>query len=507
MKTLAKTRELSKNALEVSKQLGYNFKEFSVTENIIHYLRIGAFAVRHYHVTDMGLGNCGKSYCLKNTSKRVFDVKKHSEAAAFGSNITGRGYINEDNDVAFIDESANLVSSSFTPEYKCSIKQYTNGDSVTRDGFTTGENATTLYYAGNTLDEEQQKIDISPYNYSKNTLGNLPSLFSEEAMMERVIIIPSFLSSKLNNYHYSTVEKPYSKQDFTSILAEIREDHDSSIKIPFCSQTRDVKKAQKVITALIKFLYPNDYTVEHVEELYEISEFIVNLSYGKYQVFWNTEKGKRFIIRLCLNYLPQNAIIEDCYFLENRILIKVEGEGEYYKIALTKYGIEENLKEYNFFRNAKNKENIAEISEKSISGVVLKQRYIPILSKKNRVDNLTFLDDTGNYDLKINLLEKKINLLSKEKLDLDRIIADLIDQSNKILKYAIAVSINPNISNIIIPDFLNVPVKIDINNSFDRFTKKIKNELNIDKLLTKDNVGLIEREQEYQLINFANLIA
>lgn len=506
MKTISFTKDLGENALELSKQIGYDFKEFSITENIIHYLRIGAFVVKHYHVTDIGPGNCGKTYCLRNTSSRVCPIEKHTESHIFGSLTTGKGCINDDNDVAFSDESTNLISSSFTHSYNSNIKQYTNGDPITRDGFTTGKNCTSIYYAGNTLDEEQEKIDNSPYNYSGDSLNNLPTLFLEKPMKERIIIIPSFLSTKLCTYHYHTGEKPFTKEKFTSLLSEIREEHHNSIKIPFFDETRDVRKAQKIITALIKLIYPIDYTEDNVEELYEVSEFIVKLSYGKYTTFWNTDKGKRFILRLCVNYLPKNAIIQDCYFLENRILLKIKGEDIYYKIALTKYGINENLKEYKFFMDTNKKAILSKIYEKSASGVVLKQQYSPFLSSKNKFSDLNFFSYSSYFESKLDSLEKKIASLSEENRSLKESIEILINQNNKLLKYTIEVSMNPQAPNTLIPDFLSIPPKINPSNDLSLFKEKIKNELDIRKPITQESIGIVEGTQEYQLINFAHLI-
>lgn len=499
MNQIFKSSKIEENALQLSKQMGYDFTAFPLTDNLIHYLRISTFLIKHFHVLDVGLGNTGKSYCATNISNKFTTADKFTVPAAFGSSNIGEGYFNTDNDVVFIDEIGNLINSSLCNDFRSSIKSYANGDSIIRDGFSTNITCPSMYLAGNLSDKEQSKLEESPEIFSFSSLESIPSFFLEEPMRERFILIPSFLSSKLHSYHYYAGEKQYSKEDFSSLFSSSRCDYDSSLQVPFTTHTREVKKAQKIISALIKLIYPCNYNQEQVEELYEFSEFIVNLSNYKYNGFWKTDNGKKFVIRLCLNYLPENSILEECYFLKNRVLVKIKDEDLFYKIGLNKYGIIENKREFEFYNKNKTNDILAKICDISESGVVVKQEYAALISNPLRFENLDFLYSSRSSELRIATLEKKIDILTEENHAMKSSIRELNDYTTEVLKFVIRI--NNNVSNNIIPEFIKTTSAINQENILENFKKEIKTSLNL-TIIPTDSIGFSSIKNEYKLVNY-----
>ena len=170
-------------------------------------------------------------------------------------------------------------------------------------------------------------------------------------MVERLIWNPGWLLTKTSSSNLTEKESEDAYEEIKNFIDKNRTRENNKIQVPFTSNTRLVKKAQKIITFFITSLYEKNFSDENVNELLEFTEFILNIENGKYHNFWNSDYGKKFLVNFVPLYLPPNSTIKKIYFYSNRILVQIkEKPSKYYKIASSKDVKLENLNS-NFLSN------------------------------------------------------------------------------------------------------------------------------------------------------------
>lgn len=475
--------------------LGIDIKSFTITDNLIRFIRVFPLLIEHFHMLEQGPPNTGKSYISKVFPENFEMVKAITTAKIFGSISGKEGYISNKNNAIFFDEISNLNQSDIPTDLKSALKSYLNGDTFSR-GNDEILQTTSCYFAGNTSDDIQNKLDISPVYYNKDSLSNLPEFFLENAMIERLIWLPGWLLSKTqekNLLFNSNSEKAL--EEIKDFIKKNRTAENKEVKIPFTTNTRDCKKARKLITGLIISLYNGDFKSNNINEVIEFSKFIVNLGYGKYSKFWETHDGKKFISNFLEIYLPINSTIDRIFFYNDRVLVVTkENPNKIYKIAINKYGVLENQKEINFYNNKKEFSNlIAHIEKTDDLFIVAIQDYYEFLDNKNEFKNACL----SPIEAQLKNLTEEVNKLKNinEKLNSDILV--LINQYNLLLNYTFSLTTGaqvPRPSQILFQ-------QNNINIALNDFNQKLSN---LTKNICYWNIGF--RNNEYRLINLSDFI-
>lgn len=415
--------------------LGLDIKTLTITDILIRFMRFLPLLIEHGHLVELGPPNTGKSYISKKFNEIFELVKALSVAQLFGSlNKNMDGYICRRNNAILIDEISNLSQSDIDSSLRSSLKTYLNGDSFSR-GPETLKQTTSCYFVGNSSDSLQESLDKDPLSYSSNTFySSIPVFFREEAMIERLIWNPGWLLTKTSSYNLTEKESEDAYKKIKDFITTNRTSENNKIHISFTSNTRLVKKAQKIITFFITSLYEKKFSSENINELLEFTKFMVNIENKKYYNFWNTDYGKKFLINFIPLYLPPNSTINKVYFYSNRILVQTkENPSKYYKIAINKYGVKENETEHNNYINSQNiKPYISPITKINQDYIVVLQEFYEIWDNKFEFKT-SVLSPIDKAIEKIENLEK-INNTILQKLN------QVINEYNRLVEYTLSLS-------------------------------------------------------------------
>lgn len=467
--------------------LGLDIKTFTITDILVRFMRFLPLLIEHGHLIELGAPNTGKSYISKRFNEIFELVKALSVAQLFGSlNKNMDGYICKKNKAILIDEISNLSQSDIDSNLRSSFKTYLNGDSFSR-GNETLEQTTSCYFVGNSYDSLQESLDRDPLSYSSNTFySNIPIFFREEAMVERLIWNPGWLLTKTSSSNLTEKESEGAYEEIKNFIEKNRTRENNKIQVPFTSNTRLVKKAQKIITFFITSLYEKNFSDENVNELLEFTEFILNIENGKYHNFWNSDYGKKFLVNFVPLYLPPNSTIKKIYFYSNRILVQIkEDPSKYYKIAINKYGVKENETEYNnYINNQTIKPYISPIIKTGQEYNVILQGFYEILDKKFefKFSNLTPLEKAVE---RIENLEKANNTLTQT-------LNILTQNYNMLVEYTIGLA-------------TGTPRPIPYTISYytqDISTNFITLIASLGKTLNREDIGYNASTGEFKIINF-----
>ncbi|WP_300391241.1 BREX system Lon protease-like protein BrxL [Fusobacterium sp.] len=467
--------------------LGLDIKTFTITDILVRFIRFLPLLIEHGHLLELGSPNTGKSYISKRFNKIFELVKALSVAQLFGSlNKNMDGYICEKNKAILIDEISNLSQSDIDSNLRSSFKTYLNGDNFSR-GNEILKQTTSCYFVGNSCDSLQKLLDRDPLSYSNNTFySNIPIFFREEAMIERLIWNPGWLLTKTSSFNLTEKENEDAYEEIKNFITTNRTSENNKIQVPFTSNVRLVKKAQKIITFFITSLYKKKFSNENINELLEFTEFLLDIENGKYHHFWNTDYGKKFLVNFVPLYLPPNSTIKKIYFYSNRILVQTkENPSKYYKIAINKYGVKENETEYNnYINNQIIKPYISPIIKTDHGYNIILQEFYEILDKKFefKFSNLTPLEKAI----------EKIETLEKINNELVQILSSLIQNHDTLVEYTIGLATNTP---------RPIPCKIS-SYTQDISTIFINSLANLGKNLNREDIGYNATTHEFKIINF-----
>ncbi|MGL5596204.1 MAG: BREX system Lon protease-like protein BrxL [Cetobacterium sp.] len=477
------------------KALGINPNSFTSTDLLVRFLRFLPLLIEHFHLIELGQPNTGKSFISKMFPEKIEMVTALTLAKIFGNMNGKEGYISDKNYSILFDEITNLTQSDISSDLRSALKSYLNGDSFSRSEKDISY-STSCYFAGNTIDKTQTNLDTSPTFYKAGIFTNLPEFFTENAMIERLVWSPGWLLTKTDDSNLSSESTENYFKMVDKFFHENRCSENKDIKIPFTHNSRDCRKARKIITGFIVTLYNGQFSSDNIAELMEFSEFIIKLGYGKYSRFWDTHNGKKFLLNFLPLYLPKDSSINRVFFCEDRVLVVTkETPNKIYKIALNKYGIIENENEINSYTSNSNiSKLIAPIEKYNNTSLILIQDFYEFLDLR-----LEFKDTKLTpIEAEINELKQKIDTLTNNQNNLIEWNSVLISKYNALVDFTLSIK-----TGLILP----LPEKIFVNNNNNQdsnFTNFI-NSINSPNLNFK-NHQLGHKNGEYRIMNFSHLI-
>lgn len=480
--------------------IGYRYTENTITENLVRWVNIFPFVIKHFHCLSMGAGGLGKGYVPSELFERQKLVLSLTMANIFGSATGDNGLLSELIDVLLFDEISNFRNKNIE-DIEAPLKTYMGETPVIRSEYKKPyNNDPSLMFIANTDDNYQELLNKSPYNYSNILYQELPSFFHDFAVKERLINLPFWLCSPLEKSYLSNEYEPHRK-NFIDYIAQLRQEN-LPINVSE-GNIRNQKKYQKIITGFLVTLYDETYGERDLEELEAFAKFIVELSAGKYKEFYSTQAGKRFALKLALGYLPQDINIERVFFDKNRVLVKEQGQPFYTKIALNKYGIQDSRKELELFEKNKRNTHIAEIISLSQNGIIMKQEYFALGGRFSELRDLSFLSK-NSPDSELKNLKKLIESQKREMEEIKLYASSIANAHNDLIKYLIDTS--NGVYNKL-PEFLETKMKEDIDKNKDNFKKLIAKTLNIPKDNIRNYHIGINENGEFKLVNFGRLLA
>lgn len=486
---------------KVLQQLGFNPAELPLMSKIVYVLHLLSGLIKDGHCISLGSPGVGKTTPVANHTNSICATQITSPAYFGNANNKIDGYICDKNDVAYTEQASafkkmddNLINTILT---------HCNGDEVERIG---KENTrrTSIVLLGN-CDLEYGLYDendnpTSPKPIDSNFYNVLPDALKEKQNLERFISLPSFLLEKVTTEMICIIENESLKE----LIRENRQD--ATEYLLGTMNVRHYKATCKIMTAL-NFFINDQKQLQEESYLFKgfkaIAESLIEISSRKqYQNFYyKNEDGRKLALALILDNFSDDDIIEEAHFLENRALIKLEGNDYWLKIALTFQGKLENIAEYEFYKKEK-PDFISEIIEISKNKLRLKQKYLPLNSDFFKIKDLGLLygslSESDEIKQKFLQLNETIKNQSVEIMDLKETLNSVIHSISDLINGYTAI----------LPQKLTFEEELSKSNKdvyLDELCKKITNYFGVNKADIK-NRFLGSNSEEALLVNFSQLI-
>lgn len=280
-------------------------------------------------------------------------------------------------------------------------------------------------------------------NDRKIELKNLKNFnFFDDAMISRIDLLNPLWNLSVSIERSDKLGIEFFDDD---ILKKINENQiDEIFKLrenevnykPHIFSSRTKKQIASIMMGYIKLLNLSEEDEKIIRAFERWTEYLKKLS-SKEEIedlnLLYSDELKYLYLNLVTQYLKDKPTseIEKAYIKDDRIIIKLFNVNRYYKIALNIYGIENNIKEKEFYDNYKNKEELAEVFSLSKNQIILEQEYIPY---QNEVGKIEVSLSDSRYKEKIKTLENKLLKLENEKEELKEELYTFIDCFDEIIK-------------------------------------------------------------------------
>ena len=227
--------------------------------------RLLPFVEKRINLIELAPKGTGKSYVFGHVSKYglLVDGGKVTRAKMFYDGTRRKpGYICGPDFLA-IDE-VKLVNFENEDEMRSILQGYLEYGSFNANGYN-GESDAGVVFLGNIKEE-----NMDEYQYM---LGELPTLFQETALLDRIHGFVKGWDIPRMNDSLKMSGWALNSEYFCSILHELRNDMsyrgivEKLVKGPDHADTRDVEAIKRIATAYLKLLFPNVRSVEDVDRL------------------------------------------------------------------------------------------------------------------------------------------------------------------------------------------------------------------------------------------------
>ena len=243
--------------------IDYNAAGYESEEQKLAMLtRILPFVEKRLNLIELAPKGTGKSYVFGHVSKYGFltDGGKVTRPKMFYDNARKAPGFIMGNDFVAIDE-VKLVQFGDVNEMRSILQGYMEYGQFNVNGYE-GKSDAGIIFLGNISQDNMDEY--------QNMFGELPSLFQESALVDRIHgfikgwDIPRMNDSlKLSGWALNS-------EYFCTILHELRSDVsyraivDQIIEVPEKADTRDTEAVKRIATAYLKLLFPNVRSVEDV---------------------------------------------------------------------------------------------------------------------------------------------------------------------------------------------------------------------------------------------------
>ena len=306
-------------------------------------------------------------------------------------------------------------------------KQITESGSFMRHNLIPAKTKSSITFIAN---DYTKGHDLSSFTLDK-IFSRLPKIFREdEAIFDRYpFVIPHYKKTMGKIKYIEKGTKGIAVEDLEEVIKELREKRCLINLDKYKLKGRERRIFYKGISSFMKIIYPEcvmsakkvpEYILDGVFEFVKhFNSFTVNKKI--YNPF--NRNSAKFILEI-LGFSIKK--VEYVIFHEERILIKNLAEDVFYKIGLTGYGCEQNIKEWKFFKENSNK--ISEIFSCEENGISLIQKAHELSS-----EDIIWISE------KKNILDEEINrqiLAQIENEDFDNLPTHFVGTPDFFIKIA-----------------------------------------------------------------------
>ena len=413
--------------------LGKDSKKMLPVEKIIQLISIIPFVEHSTHISYTSPFSQGKTFQYS----KIFPNSKVissgiTEAALFFNKNKGEFGILKNYDVVAFDDVQCLNNDSIAS----SIYDFLSSGNLSRSNNVVNSiSCSSIIFLSNYTEETQKKLENNPYFLKDiNLFEPFSDSFQKEAFKSRVIVLPAYL---MRDENFIISEEDVYGININVLHKFFQEKLKESLplfKIELSCKERLKNNIYAIVSGLSKLLFDDLESIpeKYLQAFIQLAEKLVELPFESTFKLYNKSELNYLLIELSsvfLKYSIEN--ITEAYVYEDRCILRFQEEKNVlYKIALTKYGIKKNLKEFKNWKNASSNQKSYLIESEIIDkdGIVLRSHTeLSVFGNYKKVNLDSFYSNQDNENIQTEISEIKGELKEcKEALkDLANILKNL----------------------------------------------------------------------------------
>lgn len=413
--------------------LGKDSRKMLPIEKIIQLVSIIPFVEHSTHISYTSPFSQGKTFQYS----KIFPNSKVissgiTEAALFYNKNRGEFGILKNYDIVAFDDVQCLNNDTIAS----AVYDFLSSGNLSRSNNVVNSiSCSSIIFLSNYTEETQKKLENNPYFLKEiNLFEPFSDSFQKEAFKSRVIVLPAYL---MRDENFIISEEDVYGININVLHKFFQEKLKESLplfKIELSCKERLKNNIYAIVSGLSKLLFDDLESIpeKYLQAFIQLAEKLVELPFESTFKLYNKSELNYLLIELSsvfLKYSIEN--ITEAYVYEDRCILRFQEEKNVlYKIALTKYGIKKNLKEFKNWKNASSNQKSYLIESEIIDkdGIVLRSHTeLSVFGNYKKVNLDSFYSNQDNENIQTEISEIKGELKEcKEALkDLANILKNL----------------------------------------------------------------------------------
>ena len=413
--------------------LGKDSRKMLPIEKIIQLVSIIPFVEHSTHISYTSPFSQGKTFQYS----KIFPNSKVissgiTEAALFYNKNRGEFGILKNYDIVAFDDVQCLNNDTIAS----AIYDFLSSGNLSRSNNVVNSiSCSSIIFLSNYTEETQKKLENNPYFLKDiNLFEPFSDSFQKEAFKSRVIVLPAYL---MRDENFIISEEDIYGININILHKFFQEKLKESLplfKIELFCKERLKNNIYAIVSGLSKLLFDDLESIpeKYLQAFIQLAEKLVELPFESTFKLYNKSELNYLLIELSsvfLKYSIEN--ITEAYVYEDRCILRFQEEKNVlYKIALTKYGIKKNLKEFKNWKNASSNQKSYLIESEIIDKDEIVLRSHTELSvfgnyKKVNLDSFYSNQDNENIQTEISEIKGELKECKEALKDLANILKNL----------------------------------------------------------------------------------
>ncbi len=411
--------------------LGKDSKKMLPVEKIIQLISIIPFVEYSTHISYTSPFSQGKTFQYS----KIFPNSKVissgiTEAALFFNKNKGEFGILKNYDVVAFDDVQCLNNDSIAS----SIYDFLSSGNLSRSNNVENSiSRSSIIFLSNYTEETQKKLENNPYFLKEiNLFEPFSNSFQKEAFKSRVVVLPAYL---MRDENFIISEEDIYGININVLHKFFQEKLKESLplfKIELSCKERLKNNIYSIVSGLSKLLFDDLESIpeKYLQAFIQLAEKLVELPFENILKLYNKKELNYLLIELSsifFKYSIENVV--EAYIYEDRCILRFQEEKNIlYKIALTKYGINKNLREVKNWQSASSsqKSYLIELENIDKNGIILKSHTeLLILGDYKKINLDSFYYNQDNIQTEICEIKDELKECKEALKDLADILKNL----------------------------------------------------------------------------------
>ena len=411
--------------------LGKDSRKMLPIEKIIQLVSIIPFVEHSTHISYTSPFSQGKTFQYS----KIFPNSKVissgiTEAALFYNKNRGEFGILKNYDIVAFDDVQCLNNDTIAS----AVYDFLSSGNLSRSNNVVNSiSCSSIIFLSNYTEETQKKLENNPYFLKDiNLFEPFSDSFQKEAFKSRVIVLPAYL---MRDENFIISEEDVYGININVLHKFFQEKLKESLplfKIELSCKERLKNNIYAIVSGLSKLLFDD---LENIPEKYlqafiQLAEKLVELPFENILKLYNKKELNYLLIELSSIFFkyPIESIVE-AYVYEDRCILRFwEEKNILYKIALTKYGIKKNFKEFKNWENASSNQKSYLIESEVIDkdGIILRSyTELSVFGDYKKVNLDSFYWNQDNIQTEICEIKDELKECKEALKDLANILKNL----------------------------------------------------------------------------------